>query len=67
MENLGNEQVAEVSQEQVFDNQVEKSDSPIQADMSDEENKLLAYRLSSPSILACTICKCDRKEFSIFL
>lgn len=42
--------------EQTFENQLEKSDSPIQMDMSDEENELLAHRLSTNN-LTCTICK----------
>ncbi|XP_020281413.1 zinc finger protein 800 [Pseudomyrmex gracilis] len=56
VEHFRNQQVDAISQEQIFDNQVEKSDNPIQADMSDEENKLLAYRLSSVNTLACSIC-----------
>lgn len=40
---------------QTFENQLEKSDSPIQMD-SDEENELLAHRLSTNN-LTCTICK----------
>lgn len=42
-------------QEQTFENQLEKSDSPIQIDMSDEENEFLAHRLSANN-LTCTIC-----------
>lgn len=41
---------------QTLENQMEKSDSPIQMDISDEENELLADRLSTNN-LACTICK----------
>ncbi|GAB1866363.1 Zinc finger protein 800 [Camponotus japonicus] len=41
--------------EQTFENQLEKSDSPIQMDMGDEENELLAHRLSTNN-LTCTIC-----------
>ncbi|XP_050447123.1 zinc finger protein 800 [Cataglyphis hispanica] len=40
---------------QTLENQLEKSDSPIQMDMSDEENELLAHRLPTNN-LACTIC-----------
>ncbi|XP_029672292.1 zinc finger protein 800 isoform X2 [Formica exsecta] len=44
-----------ILKEQTLENQLEKSDSPIQMDMSDEENELLAHRLSTNN-LACTIC-----------
>ncbi|XP_070163187.1 zinc finger protein 800 isoform X2 [Polyergus mexicanus] len=44
-----------ILKEQTLENQLEKSDSPIQMDMNDEENELLAHRLSTNN-LACTIC-----------
>lgn len=39
-----------------YESQLEKSDSPIQADMSDEENELLIDRLSMNNLI-CNICK----------
>lgn len=53
--------------EEQSENQVEKSDSPIQVDMSDEENESLIYRLNNfkpINNLSCTICK---YEWSLFL
>lgn len=53
--------------EEQSENQVEKSDSPIQVDMSDEENESLIYRLNNfkpTNNLSCTICK---YEWSLFL
>ncbi|XP_072757176.1 uncharacterized protein [Anoplolepis gracilipes] len=44
-----------VLKKQALENQLEKSDSAVQMDMSDEENELLADRLSTNN-LACTIC-----------
>ncbi|XP_011690184.1 PREDICTED: MATH and LRR domain-containing protein PFE0570w isoform X2 [Wasmannia auropunctata] len=41
---------------QMLESQVEKSDSPIQVNMSDEENELLIYRLPTNN-LSCSICK----------
>jgi len=41
---------------QMSENQLEKSDSPIQVNMSDEENESLIYRLPIND-LSCSICK----------
>lgn len=46
--------------EEQSENQVEKSDSPIQANMSDEENESLIFRLNNfkpINNLSCAICK----------
>lgn len=39
------------------ESQLEKSDSPIQVDTSDEENKLSVDRPSTTNSFVCTICK----------
>jgi len=41
---------------QISENQLEKSDSPIQMDMNDEENEVLTPRLSSNDLI-CNLCK----------
>lgn len=46
-----------VTLEPIYDSQYEKSDSPIQLDMSDEENEFLIDRLSTANGLICDICK----------
>jgi len=48
---------------QMSENQLEKSDSPIQVNMSDEENELLIYRLPIND-LSCSICKYEWILFS---